>query len=67
MKNKCGAKVGDIWSLGVGGDCYLLLDVKEVIWSNHYEDTFYALRLKDGKYEEVYFSHSATQGWEFVA
>ena len=67
MKNFCGARVGDIWSLGVEGWHYLLLDVKTPSYRSADEDTFYAIRLHDGYRDEVYFSHHEQMGWVKVA
>jgi hypothetical protein len=66
MKNVCGAVVGDIWRLGEGGYCYLLLEYKRPLWGGD-EDTFQAICLDTGKYDAVFFSHYSRMGWEKAA
>jgi hypothetical protein len=66
MKNVCGAVVGDIWRLGEGGHCYLLLEHKRPLWGGD-EDTFQAICLDTGKYDAVFFSHYSRMGWEKAA
>jgi hypothetical protein len=71
MKNICGARVGDIWRLGTDGHSYILLELKTrestTLFFNSNEDTFLAVCLDSGTYDEVYFSHYNRMGWEKVA
>jgi len=66
LKNICGAQVGDIWRLGKGGHCYLLLEYKLSLWGMD-EDTFQAICLDTGKYDDVFFKHYSNMGWEKAA
>ena len=64
MKNIHGAVVGDIWRLGEGGHCYLLLEYKRPLWGG---DEFQAICLDTGKYDPVFFSHYSRMKWEKAA